>query len=84
MRGTSAVRLSVWPEREEAARRRDQVGAAPEIHLALAVGRTLERVYAELLATGATSGERLRFADYNKIVGLDEARDFDAAAEGRQ
>jgi 2,3-dimethylmalate lyase len=49
----------------------------------LVVGRTLERVYAELLAAGAASGERLSFAGYNEIVGLDRARDFDAAAGRR-
>jgi 2-methylisocitrate lyase-like PEP mutase family enzyme len=46
----------------------------------LAAGRTLERVYAELLADGAASSERLSFAKYNAIVGLDEAKRFDAAA----
>ncbi|HEX3674286.1 MAG TPA: isocitrate lyase/PEP mutase family protein [Rhizomicrobium sp.] len=43
----------------------------------LAVGRTLERAYAELLANGATSGERLSFAQYNAIVGLEEAKALD-------
>jgi 2,3-dimethylmalate lyase len=48
----------------------------------LAVGRTLERVYAELLATGTTSGERLSFTQYNAVVGLDHARNIDVEAKG--